>query len=87
LLGDLEGFEKKCINNPVEIVYSACGLMRYWAGLYSDSNQQAINEGVDLMIRTAIQLLGNHNKKRRLMISDGTCSSEGSDDRQGSEAS
>jgi hypothetical protein len=52
-----------------------------------ESNQQAINEGVDLMIRTAIQLLGNHNKKRRLMISDGTCSSEGSDDRQGSEAS
>jgi hypothetical protein len=49
-------FEKKFINNPDEIVYSACALTRYWAGLYPEATQQAINEGVDLMICTAIKL-------------------------------
>jgi hypothetical protein len=79
-------FEKKVINNLDEIVYSACALMRYWAGLYPESTQRAIGEVVDLMIRMAIQLLGKQNKKRRLMLTDGRCSSEDSDDREGSDA-
>jgi hypothetical protein len=63
-----------------------CVLMRYWAGLYPESTQHAIGEVVDLMIRMAIQLLGKQNKKRRLMLTDGRCSSEDSDDREGSDA-
>jgi hypothetical protein len=58
--------------------------MRYWTGLYPGSTQQAINEGVDLMIRMAIRLLGKQ-KKRRLMLTDGRYSSKDSDDRGGSE--
>jgi hypothetical protein len=44
--------------------------------LYPEATQQAINEGVDLMIHTVIKLLGKQNKRRCLMLSDGTYSSE-----------
>jgi hypothetical protein len=57
-----------------------------WACLYPENTQQAINEGVDLMIRTTIKLLGKQNKERRLVLTDGRYSSEDSDDRGGSVA-
>jgi hypothetical protein len=57
-----------------------------WACLYPENTQQAINEGVDLMIRTTIKLLGKQNKERRLLLTDGRYSSEDSDDRGGSGA-
>jgi hypothetical protein len=61
-------FEKKDVNNPIEIVFSACSLMRYWAGLYPEHSQQVISEGVELMIRTTIKLLGKQSKKPRLLL-------------------
>jgi hypothetical protein len=68
---------KKYINIPNEIMYySACALMCYWTCLYPEATQQAINEGVDLMIHTVIKLLGKQNKRRCLMLSDGTYSSD-----------
>jgi hypothetical protein len=67
-------------------MYSACALMRYWAGLYPEATQHAINEGVGMMIRTAIKFLGKQDKRRCLMMSDGRYSSEDSADRGGSGA-
>jgi hypothetical protein len=37
--------------------------MRYWAGLYPKVTKEIIEEGVDLMLQTAIKLLGR--KKAR----------------------
>jgi hypothetical protein len=32
--------------------------IRYWAGLYQEDTQRTITAGVDLMMRTALKLLG-----------------------------
>jgi hypothetical protein len=44
--------------------------MRYWSGLYQEGTQKAISDGVDLMLRTVIKLLGKQGegKKTQLMI-------------------
>jgi hypothetical protein len=73
-------FEKKFVNNPNEIIFSACSLMRYRVGLYPEHSQQVISKGVELMIRTAIKLLGEQSKKRRLLLTDGRISSDDSED-------
>jgi hypothetical protein len=51
-------FGKKLIKNPIDIIFSACIFMRYWVGLYPEDTQQMIREGVDLMTRTALKLIG-----------------------------
>jgi hypothetical protein len=73
---------KKSIKNPDEILYSACSFMRYWTGLYTENTQQVINEGVDLMLRTTIKLLGKQNKKPRLKLTNGRTSIEESEDHE-----
>jgi hypothetical protein len=75
-------FEKKVVNNPIDIVFSACSLVRYWAGLYPKYSQQVTSEGVELMIHTAIKLLGKQSKKRRLLLTDGRLSSDDSEDQR-----
>jgi hypothetical protein len=50
--------KKKLIKNPIEILFSACAFIRYWAGLYPEETQKLIQEGVDLMMKTAIKLIG-----------------------------
>jgi hypothetical protein len=55
-------FEKKLIKNPIEIIFSACALMHYWAGLYPEETQRLIKEGVDLMMKTAIKLIGSKER-------------------------
>jgi hypothetical protein len=52
-------FEKKLIKNPIEIIFSACALMHYWAGLYPEETQRLIKKGVDLMMKTTIKLIGS----------------------------
>jgi hypothetical protein len=66
-------FKKKILRNPLKILCSACAFMRYWAGLYPGITKELIEEGVDVMLQTAIKLLGR--KKARtsgvvLMIED-----------------
>jgi hypothetical protein len=56
--------------------------MRYWTGLYTENTQQVINEGVDLMLRTTIKLLGKQNKKPRLKLTNGRTSIEESEDHE-----
>jgi hypothetical protein len=61
-------FEKKVLKNPLEIIISACALMCYWAGLYSESPQKMIKDGVNLMMKTAIRLIGSQaGDKPKLM--------------------
>jgi hypothetical protein len=50
-------FKKKMIKSPFDIIFFACALMKYWAGLYQESSQEVIKEGVGLIVQTAIKLL------------------------------
>jgi hypothetical protein len=36
--------------------------MRYWTGLHSADAQKAIDEGIELMLKTAFRLLGKQAK-------------------------
>jgi hypothetical protein len=51
-------YEKKVIKNPIVILYSGCTFMSYWSGLYPEEKQKLIKDGVDLMMKTTVKLLG-----------------------------
>ena len=55
-------FEGKLILNPISIVCHACTIMSYWAGLYAGMDREALEEGINTMLRIATGLL---NKKQR----------------------
>jgi hypothetical protein len=55
-------FEGKLILNPISIVCHACALMNNWAGLYAGLDREALEDGVNTMLRIATNLL---NKKPR----------------------
>jgi hypothetical protein len=64
-------FEKKQWRNPGELVYSTCAFLWYWAGLQAEDMQQLIVSGVDLVMRTAMKLLGKKSgPKTQLTIRD-----------------
>jgi hypothetical protein len=70
---------KKQIKNPNELLFSACAFLRYWAGLERDEDQrQLINAGVDLMMRTAMKLLGKKEEPKTVLAIEGA-PSEGED--------
>jgi hypothetical protein len=50
-------FEEKSINNPIEILFMACSFMRYWAGLYPEITKKMIEAGVNVMMKTAFQII------------------------------
>jgi hypothetical protein len=50
-------FEKKRINNPIEILFSTCAFMRYWAGMYLEVTKKMIKAGVNVMMKMAAQIL------------------------------
>jgi hypothetical protein len=45
-------FDKKHINNPIEILLYACAFMTYWTGLYPEATKKAIEAGVNAMLKT-----------------------------------
>jgi hypothetical protein len=51
-------FTKKQSKHPGEIIYAACSFMHYLAGLYPEESEKAISSCVDMMIKTALRLLG-----------------------------
>jgi hypothetical protein len=59
-------FEKKLIKHPIEIIFSACTFMQYWAGLYPEEAQRLIRDGVDLMMTTAIKLIESKRTRQGL---------------------
>ncbi|KAI4997425.1 hypothetical protein ZWY2020_052767 [Hordeum vulgare] len=50
-------FEKKWINNPFEIVFTACSFMKYWAGLQKPEMVEVIKKGADMLKVNASQML------------------------------
>jgi len=55
-------FEGKTLKSPLEIISHACALMKYWAGLQSDVDKEALIDGVETMFKIAVQIVA---KKRR----------------------
>jgi hypothetical protein len=50
-------FEKKYVNNPIEILFSACAFMKYWVGLYPEITKKMIEAGVNMMMKMVIQMV------------------------------
>lgn len=50
-------FDKKLIRSPIEIVYHARALMRFWAGLYQEVDKKTVEDGVNLMLKVAMKIL------------------------------
>jgi hypothetical protein len=48
----------------VNLLYSVCSFLCYWAGLQSEETQKLINSGVDMMVGVAVKLLGKKNEDR-----------------------
>ncbi|KAI4986167.1 hypothetical protein ZWY2020_018797 [Hordeum vulgare] len=50
-------FEKKWINNPFEIVFTACAFIQYWAGLQKPEMGEVIKKGAEMLKENASQML------------------------------
>jgi hypothetical protein len=62
-------FEKKCINNPNEILFSTCTFMKYWAGLHRAEERSTIEAGVEIIMKPATTVMRNQTARQapRLM--------------------
>lgn len=56
-------FEKKLIKNPAKIICHARALMKFWAGLFAADDKKILEEGVDAMIKIALNILSNKKNK------------------------
>ena len=54
-----DGFDKKLIKNPYEIIAYACSFLTYWAGLYNEVTQERILDGVEKLLPCAHMVLAN----------------------------
>jgi hypothetical protein len=70
-------FDKKVL----KILYTTCAFMRYWASLYPEPTQKVIEEGMELMLQTAIKLLSKKARRldQSLMIEDKKASTNDED--------
>ena len=59
-------FEGKLIKNPVQILCHACALMRFWAGLYVGDDKEILIDGVNAMLKIAVELLTKPSKRSRI---------------------
>lgn len=66
-------FEGKILMKPIEILCHACALMRFWAGLYAEEDEEMLVEGANAMLMIAVKLLCKPRRKASdvLMIKDG----------------
>jgi hypothetical protein len=46
-------FEGKLIKSPIDLICYATVFMKYWAGLNTDADQEAIRRGADALINMA----------------------------------
>lgn len=55
-------FEHKLIKHPMEIMFHACSLMKFWAGLFKNELQDQIAEGVHLLLTMAHNILNTQQR-------------------------
>lgn len=57
-------FNKKLIKNPLEIICHAGALMNFWVGLYPELDREAIEDGVNLMLKVALEIMSTKKNKK-----------------------
>ena len=55
-------FEKVIIKNHLDIVYHACALMKYWAGIFAEADKEQLEEGLNTMLEIANKILKRQKK-------------------------
>uniref|UniRef100_A0A8I6Y2K0 Uncharacterized protein n=1 Tax=Hordeum vulgare subsp. vulgare TaxID=112509 RepID=A0A8I6Y2K0_HORVV len=50
-------FEKKWINTPFEIVFTACAFLKYWAGLQKPGMIEATKKGAEMLKENESEML------------------------------
>ena len=55
-------FDKVIITNPLDIIYHACALMKYWAGLFAEADKEQLEEGLNTMLEIANKILKRQKK-------------------------
>ena len=68
-------FDRKVVRSPMVCVYTMCGFLCYWAGLYGDEEAGKIKGGAEQMMRKAarlIEALPASDGGRVLRITDGS---------------
>lgn len=75
-------FDKIMIKNPLDIVYHACALIKYWAGLFVEADKEQLEEGVNAILEIAKRIL-----KRQKKDMEGTRQLDNGDDDEQDNAS
>lgn len=50
-------FERKWINSPFEIAFTACAFLKYWAGLQKPVMMEVVKKGAEMLKENAWQML------------------------------
>ena len=50
-------FEQKILRSPMVCVYTMCGLLCYWVGLYGEDDGEKIKGGAEHLMRKAARLI------------------------------
>lgn len=45
------------IKSPIKVICHICALMKYWAGLFAEMDQEQLIEGADLLLKVAKDVL------------------------------
>lgn len=61
-------FNNKLIKSPLEVICHAGTLIKFWAGLYAEADKKALEDGANLMLKLAMDILVN--KKPKLEIQE-----------------
>jgi hypothetical protein len=59
-------FKKKMLTNPINIIFSACAFIQYWVGLYPEETQQLTKDGVEVLMKTALKLIGKQENRKQV---------------------
>lgn len=76
-------FDNKFIKSPVEIICHAGAVMKFWAGLYAEMDMKEMEEGVNTMLKVAMDILATKESKvtlkncRRIWMMASTRSEKG----------
>lgn len=74
-------FDKKLIKSPLEIICHACALMKFWAGLFAELEQEQLVEGANTLLRVAKEILATQTARQvnQLLLQDDGRSDHGED--------
>jgi hypothetical protein len=64
-------FQKKLMENPINILFSVCAFIWYWVDLYHEETQQLIKDGVEVIMNTTLKLIGEQEDRKHVPVLEG----------------